>query len=328
MDQSRVEELRVDARAPPCGARRAAGGPAGRGDRRSHRPVARSPPGRGVPLRTDRRSRGGGHGRGGNQGRNRRQAGRRGIVTLGAATGGLVESRTMRHAPAPVVSTVVAPPQAVLRPVAPVAPIEPRAPEPVESVEPPVTPITNAAPSALAPPARQDETTTEIAILEDSQDALQSNPARALAQVDRHAARFPHSALAQEREVIAIEALLRLGRSDEARLRAARFEQSYPTSAHVPRMKRSSRATLLLIIRDGRRHPSCVRALPAHAEESSNDEDLTARRDHRDRSDRVGLPGHGRHGKGRHRRQQRRPGAERRHRQRTARRRDSRRHAP
>ena len=235
--ESRVEELRVDARAPPCGARRAAGGPAGRGDRRSHRPVARSPPAAASPSGPTAAAAGAGTAAAGTKVATAVKLGVVAIVTLGAATGGLVESRTMRHAPAPVVSTVVAPPQAVLRPVAPVAPIEPRAPEPVESVEPPVTPITNAAPSALAPPARQDETTTGIAILEDSQDALQSNPARALAQVNRHAARFPHSALAQEREVIAIEALLRLGRSDEARLRAARFEQSYPTSAHVPRIE-------------------------------------------------------------------------------------------
>jgi hypothetical protein len=38
--------------------------------------------------------------------------------------------------------------------------------------------------------------------------------------------------LAQEREVIAIEALSKLGRADDARSRAGRFEQQYPNSAH------------------------------------------------------------------------------------------------
>jgi hypothetical protein len=38
--------------------------------------------------------------------------------------------------------------------------------------------------------------------------------------------------LAQEREVIAIEALKRLGRSDEAARRAADFARRYPGSAY------------------------------------------------------------------------------------------------
>ena len=40
----------------------------------------------------------------------------------------------------------------------------------------------------------------------------------------------------QEREVIAIEALMKLGRSDEARLRADRFSRTFPGSAHTPRV--------------------------------------------------------------------------------------------
>jgi hypothetical protein len=48
-----------------------------------------------------------------------------------------------------------------------------------------------------------------------AQDALGWNPALSLHLADLHASRFPRSAVAQEREVIAIEALVRLDRIEE-----------------------------------------------------------------------------------------------------------------
>jgi len=80
----------------------------------------------------------------------------------------------------------------------------------------------NAAASAL----------TEAALLERARSELSAQPAAALADAQLHAARFPHGLLAQEREVIAIAALRRLGRSAEANARAARFDARYPNSAH------------------------------------------------------------------------------------------------
>jgi hypothetical protein len=150
------------------------------------------------------------------------------VVTVGTTAGAYVETRAARPVGAAIVPADVPRPRR-LQPAPPLpAPIEP-------TVEPvPVAPTATAAPAATAS-AHADE--NEISILEDSEDALQSNPGRALAQVERHAARYPHGALAQEREVIAIEALLRLGRSDEAHLRAARFERDYPRSAHLPRIE-------------------------------------------------------------------------------------------
>jgi hypothetical protein len=73
-------------------------------------------------------------------------------------------------------------------------------------------------------------------LLQDAQDALRSDPARALALANQHAQRAPRGALAQEREVIAIEALVKLGRRGEARQRAARFEAAYPNSAQNRRV--------------------------------------------------------------------------------------------
>jgi hypothetical protein len=77
---------------------------------------------------------------------------------------------------------------------------------------------------------------TEFSLLEQAQRALRSDPQRALDLADRDARRFPSGALSQEREVIAIEALVQLGRADEARARASRFFQAFPGSAHGPRI--------------------------------------------------------------------------------------------
>jgi hypothetical protein len=80
------------------------------------------------------------------------------------------------------------------------------------------------------------ESDTEIQLLQRAQDALGSSPSRALDLVNRHVARFPRATLGQEREVIAIDALVRLGRVGEARSRAAAFAAQFPTSAHLRRL--------------------------------------------------------------------------------------------
>jgi len=52
----------------------------------------------------------------------------------------------------------------------------------------------------------------------------------ALATAERHRAEFPNGRLAEEREALAIRALSVLGRSAEARERAATFHATYPNS--------------------------------------------------------------------------------------------------
>jgi hypothetical protein len=77
----------------------------------------------------------------------------------------------------------------------------------------------------------------ESAILQRAQDALRGSPARALALTDLHLARYPGGMLVQEREVLAISALLGMGRAAEARARATRFVTSFPASAHRRRLE-------------------------------------------------------------------------------------------
>ena len=73
----------------------------------------------------------------------------------------------------------------------------------------------------------------EVALLSRANLALKSDPAQALSLTAQHRQQFPTGNLAQERDVIAIEALLALGEIERARQSLARFEATYPRSAHV-----------------------------------------------------------------------------------------------
>jgi outer membrane protein assembly factor BamD (BamD/ComL family) len=77
----------------------------------------------------------------------------------------------------------------------------------------------------------------EVKLLHQAQDALAADPAQALSLCGEHAKSFPQGLLAQEREVIAIDALVRLGRANEAHARARRFAASYPASTHLRRIE-------------------------------------------------------------------------------------------
>jgi hypothetical protein len=109
------------------------------------------------------------------------------------------------------------------------------------------TPTTSASQTPLAlrtdPPAAPaassagHEADSEVQLLQSAQEALRDNdPDDALALAAKHARRFPNGFLAQEREVIAIEALMKKNRTAEARARAAAFAQKYPHSGHQRRI--------------------------------------------------------------------------------------------
>jgi hypothetical protein len=161
------------------------------------------------------------------------------LVKLGVAVGvaGLVASgwllwrrpQPVPHAPtkpppaAALASVEQAPPPLVL-PSAPNARAAESVPKPAALRKSGAEPPKSAAVGAEGP--------SEPVLLEQARRALASSPASALALTNQHAARFPHGVLAQEREVIAIAALRRLGRGAEADRRAAAFAQAFPGSAH------------------------------------------------------------------------------------------------
>jgi hypothetical protein len=133
-------------------------------------------------------------------------------------------------------------------------PAEPRASVPVTHVKEvataPVTapaaapvapPATDVPPAAVVvaespPPAQAPPGESELALLDRARTHLGTDPAGAMRALDEHRARFPNGTFAQEREVLAIETLVRLGRRQEARTRADAFGRAFPTSAHRRRI--------------------------------------------------------------------------------------------
>jgi hypothetical protein len=130
---------------------------------------------------------------------------------------------------------------------APAAPAAPE-PEPSVTVGPLTLPAASAAPespSSSVHPTREvsetksaetdEELRAERALIDTARSAIQrGDGAAALDAVTQHAKRFPKGQLAEEREVLAIEALASAGRVQEAADRAGRFRLRYPESVLLP----------------------------------------------------------------------------------------------
>lgn len=98
-----------------------------------------------------------------------------------------------------------------------------------------------AAPVSPAPAALDPETTrplTEVELLFEARQQMRRHPQGALELLDEHAARFAEGLLAPEREVLAIEALRKLGRPKVAAQRLRSFRERYPDSLHLRRLDR------------------------------------------------------------------------------------------
>jgi hypothetical protein len=116
-------------------------------------------------------------------------------------------------APAPVAAPIPAP--------LPVAPIEEAAPKPKEPRK--------------APAATDASLAQERSLLETARSALvRGDAAQALDSLNAHQRQFAEGRLIEERESLAIQALLRLGQKDAARTRAEKFHQRWPDSLFGP----------------------------------------------------------------------------------------------
>jgi len=83
----------------------------------------------------------------------------------------------------------------------------------------------------------------ERAVLDEARAALRGGDgATALSAVDRHMREFARPELAEEREALAVQALVVTGRYDEARARASRFKASAPASLFMPSVDASLRS--------------------------------------------------------------------------------------
>jgi hypothetical protein len=190
-----------------------------------------------------------------------------GVVAVGGAT--LVEPRPPAGSPGPqsVEPAVSVAHTAAARPAPPTTSARSIVPASLDAAKPPGlreagrdggAPRTTPAPAAVAtsdpigasvftdvpapaaPASGGDALAAEMEHLARLRALGDRDPAQALALAAEGSRRFPTGLFAQEREAIAIGALVRLGRVPEARARAAAFVASYPRSAFVERIQKIS----------------------------------------------------------------------------------------
>ncbi|MEO6576594.1 MAG: hypothetical protein ABIP89_22290 [Polyangiaceae bacterium] len=168
-----------------------------------------------------------------------------GALAIGGAGGGAVGHRLGEEAAekraAAVASTTITTP--VLLPVP--APLP--APS-ASSID--VLALPSSVPSSIPAPrphvapreTGDDDLASELAFVQMARTALaRQNYSAALDATDQHARKFPNGHLAEERESLAIQALVGGGRDADARARAARFRAKYPHSLLLPAVEAAVR---------------------------------------------------------------------------------------
>jgi hypothetical protein len=103
--------------------------------------------------------------------------------------------------------------------------------------EPPPSPAVESPPSTLRAltdnraASSSSDLGAEQALLDVARTAFaEGRGHEALGPLDRHAQRYPKGILAEEREALAVNVLVTLGRYDDARARSSRFLRRYPGS--------------------------------------------------------------------------------------------------
>ena len=134
-----------------------------------------------------------------------------------------------------------------------IAPTPPRAADPPAVSHPgqgpqsrrPPQPVSTARiqrPHRLIPP--QESYAAELRLLQRAQSEYASYDfVDALVLLAEHRHRFPNGRLAEEREALRVESLVRAGRDDEARRALATFADRFPHSAFLPRLQSAVRST-------------------------------------------------------------------------------------
>lgn len=166
-----------------------------------------------------------------------------GYVAVRSPSGSIASSSVVSPATPALAASSVAAPVLDDEPASPPSLVEPApvgSARPATSASPPSQPnrALPVRPNSVASPSPSSGVPeNEVRTLQRAQDALRTEPSRALSICDDHARRFPSGLLDEEREVIAIDALTRLGRTDDALARARRFREAHPSSSHLGRIE-------------------------------------------------------------------------------------------
>jgi hypothetical protein len=158
-----------------------------------------------------------------------------------------VRSTPARPAAAPVlaVQVVAAPPSAVAAPrdetgtdTAPAVSTATATPTPMTTpTTPAITPAIPPAPTPTASRPDADAVRAELTQLGHIRSLVSSDPSTALAGAQEGDRTFPHGLLHQEREVVAVDALVALGRMDDASKRARSLLRVYPTGPYAEHLR-------------------------------------------------------------------------------------------
>ena len=154
-------------------------------------------------------------------------------LPVGALIGAAGHAYLTRGAapPLPAAPTAFAPP------VTPAPAPAPAAPTPSATVFDPLPATPSPAKPMVPTPSVKTEASApslerELSLLERARSTLsEGHPQATLQLLREHHSLYPKSVLQQEREALAIRALLGAGRRSEAQRRAQTFIQAYPTSA-------------------------------------------------------------------------------------------------
>lgn len=175
-----------------------------------------------------------------------------GLVLLAVGAYAVLQQRSVPHATRVQAAPAASPaPASTANPVVTPAPAPLEQPAPVLDVsetraEPAARRARSRREASVAAPAREQPTATprtagevqsELQLLMRARRVVGSAPTRALELTEEHSARYPAGSFAEEREVIAVEALLRLGRTAAAQARARAFHVRYPLSIHRQRIE-------------------------------------------------------------------------------------------
>jgi hypothetical protein len=136
-------------------------------------------------------------------------------------------------------------------------PVLQQQPRPRAASKPRATPATDTTANAPAPSPVPER---ELVLLQRSQSALDRDPSAALSLAEQHARDYPHGVFAQEREILAIEALLKLKQRPAALTRAEQFLRHHPESPHSTRVRALLERSRLLA-------PATIEDRPAHSED-------------------------------------------------------------
>jgi hypothetical protein len=157
-------------------------------------------------------------------------ASKMGPITIAFLAGGIAGASADRWLATPVAQVVY------VQSSTPIAQLPPPAPpELLPSTSASSPPASTKAAAAFSTTPAESDLSAERELLDRARSAFAAgDPAATLASVNLHARRFPNGRLEEEREALAVKALVDAGRYDEARARGARFRIRFPRSFLSP----------------------------------------------------------------------------------------------